>query len=121
VLFPGLDAPVINSDAHLSNPLPATALSMIRNTPGPILHLSAGGSTERFEHVIELDAAVFRHTDLICDAHRLPFADRVFDAVIALNAFEHYRDPHSAAQGILRVLRPGGTRADPHCVLATIT
>jgi len=107
VLFPGLDAPVINSDAHLSNPLPATALSMIGNTPGPILHLSAGGSAERFEHVIEVDAAVFRHTDLICDAHRLPFADRVFDAVIALNAFEHYRDPHTAAQEILRVLRPG--------------
>ena len=108
VLFPGLDVPVINSDAHLSNPLPATALSMIGNTPGPILHLSAGGSAERFEHVIEVDAAVFRHTDLICDAHRLPFADRVFDAVIALNAFEHYRDPHTAAQEILRVLGPGG-------------
>jgi SAM-dependent methyltransferase len=40
--------------------------------------------------------------------HHLPFADQVFDAVIALNAFEHYRDPHTAAREILRVLRPGG-------------
>ena len=30
------------------------------------------------------------YTDLICNAHRLPFADQVFEAVIALNAFEHY-------------------------------
>jgi glycosyltransferase involved in cell wall biosynthesis/SAM-dependent methyltransferase len=108
VLFPGLDAPVINSDTHLSNPLPATALSMIHSISGPILHLSAGGSAERFENVIEADAAMFRHTDLICDAHRLPFADRIFDAVIALNAFEHYRDPRTAAHEIMRVLRPGG-------------
>ena len=108
LLFPGMDAPTINSDAHLSNPLPASALSMIRSTAGPILHLSAGGSAERFEHVIEAEAAVFRHTDLICNVHRLPFANRVFDAVIALNAFEHYRDPRAAAREILRVLRPGG-------------
>jgi SAM-dependent methyltransferase len=32
----------------------------------------------------------------------------MFDAVIALNAFEHYRDPRAAAREILRVLRPGG-------------
>ena len=108
VLFPGLDAPAINSDAHLSNPLPASALELIRGTSGPILHLSAGGSAERFEHVIEAEVAVFRHTDLICDVHHLPFADRVFDAVIALNAFEHYRDPRTAAREILRVLWPGG-------------
>ena len=31
----------------------------------------------------------------------------VFEAVIALNAFEHYRDPRQAAREIYRVLRPG--------------
>jgi len=100
--------PTINSDAHLSNPLPESALALIRGTTGPVLHLSAGGSARRFEHVIEADAAVFRHTDLIADVHHLPFADQIFDAVIALNAFEHYRDPRAAAREILRVLRPGG-------------
>jgi Methyltransferase domain len=108
LLFPGLEAPMINSDVHLSNPLPASALAIIHSTSGPILHLSAGGTAERFEHVIEAEAAVFRHTDLICDSHRLPFKDDVFEAVIALNAFEHYRDPLSAAGEIRRVLQPGG-------------
>jgi glycosyltransferase involved in cell wall biosynthesis/SAM-dependent methyltransferase len=108
VLFPGMEAPRINDDAHLSNPLPASALALIHSTTGPVLHLSAGGSAERFDHVIEAEAAVFRHTDLISDVHHLPFVDRVFDAVIALNAFEHYRDPRAAAHEILRVLRPGG-------------
>ncbi len=108
LLFPGMNAPAINDDAHLSNPLPESALALIYSTTGPVLHLSAGGSAERFEHVVEAEAAIFRHTDLIADAHRLPFADQVFDAVLALNAFEHYRDPHRAAQEILRVLRPGG-------------
>jgi glycosyltransferase involved in cell wall biosynthesis/SAM-dependent methyltransferase len=108
LLFPGMNTPTINSDAHLSNPLPESALALIHGTTGPVLHLSAGGSARRFEHVIEADAAVFRHTDLIADVHHLPFADRMFDAVIALNAFEHYRDPRAAAREILRVLRPGG-------------
>lgn len=108
LLYPGMDAPGINDDAHLSNPLPPSALALIHGTSGPVLHLSAGGTAERFDHVVEAEAAVFRHTDLITDAHHLPFVDRAFDAVIALNAFEHYRDPHGAAREILRVLRPGG-------------
>ena len=108
LMFPGMSAPQINDDTHLSNVLPASALSIIHSTADPILHLSAGGSAERFEHVIEAEAAVFRHTDIICDVHRLPFEDGVFAAVIALNAFEHYREPKVAAREILRVLRPGG-------------
>jgi Methyltransferase domain len=104
LLFPGMNTPTINSDTHLSNPLPQSALMLIHGTTGPVLHLSAGGSVQRFEHVIEAEAAVFRHTDLVSDVHRLPFADQVFDAVIALNAFEHYRDPRAASREILRVL-----------------
>ncbi len=108
VLYPGMDAPAINSDAHLSNELPASALEIIQSTSNPILHLSAGGSARRYDHVVEAEAAIFRHTDLVSDVHRLPFKDSAFDAVIALNAFEHYRDPRAAAREIFRVLRPGG-------------
>lgn len=108
LLFPGMEAPRINADEHVSNRLPDNALALIKGTTGPVLHLSAGGSAERFEHVVEAEAAVFRHTDVLADAHRLPFADEAFEAVLALNAFEHYREPRSAAREILRVLKPGG-------------
>jgi SAM-dependent methyltransferase len=108
MLFPGMETPKVNPDSHLSNELPESALALIRNTPGLILHLSAGGTKVRFDNVIEAEAAVFRNTDLIADVHRLPLADGAFDAIIALNAFEHYRDPRQAAREIYRVLRPGG-------------
>lgn len=108
VLFPNMNAPIVNADQHLSNPLPASALALIHGARGPVLHLSAGGSADRFDHVIEVEAAIFRHTDLVADSHRLPFAEEAFEIVIALNAFEHYRDPRLVAREILRVLRPGG-------------
>jgi glycosyltransferase involved in cell wall biosynthesis/SAM-dependent methyltransferase len=108
LLFPGMTAPKVNPDTHLSNILPDSALALIRRTRGLVLHLSAGGTVERYDNVVECEAALFRHTDVIADVHRLPFADSAFEAVIALNAFEHYRDPRQAAHEIYRVLRPGG-------------
>lgn len=108
VLFPGIDIPTVNSDAHVSNEISATARELIGSTKGLILHLSAGGSAERFDNVVETEAAIFRNTDLVADSHHIPFADASFEAVIALNAFEHYRDPAHVAHEIFRVLRPGG-------------
>lgn len=106
-LFDGL-TPHINRDEHISNQLPDNARALTLACSGPVLHLSAGGSAERFSNVIEAEAAVFRNTDVLADAHRLPFADGCFDAVVAMNAFEHYSDPNRAAREILRVLAPGG-------------
>ena len=108
LLYPGMSDPAINPDAHLSNEMPQSALTLIRQTPGMVLHLSAGGTAQRFDNVVELEAAVFRHTDVIGDVHRLPFVDGAFDAVISLNAFEHYREPYQAVQEIFRIMRPGG-------------
>ena len=108
VLFSGLPMPNVLPDAHHSNPLPASALALIRDAGGPVLNLSAGGTAERLPNVIEAEAAIFRNTGVVADAHHLPFADAAFAGVVVLNAFEHYRDPRRVAAEILRVLRPGG-------------
>ena len=93
---------------HVSNPLQKVALDLIENTEGLVLNLSGGAASSSFDHVIEVEYTLFRTTDIAADAHRLPFKDKVFDAVICLNAFEHYRDPPAVAEEIRRVLRPGG-------------
>ena len=108
VLIPGLVVPEIRPVDQISNEVPEAALSIIRETKGHVLNLSAGGSLEKFEHVVEVEFAVFRHTDVLADAHHLPFDDESFDAVIAMNAFEHYRNPMAVAAELMRVLKPGG-------------
>ena len=73
-----------------------------------VLHLGAGGSRVKGPNCIELETAIYRHTDLVGDAHSLPFQDEVFDLAVALNVFEHLRDPAIAASELHRVLIPGG-------------
>jgi glycosyltransferase involved in cell wall biosynthesis/uncharacterized protein YbaR (Trm112 family) len=99
---------VVHPVEHESNALPQPALDIIRETEGWVLNLSAGGTSERFDNVVEAEFAVFCHTDVVADSHDLPFEDASFDAIIVLNAFEHYRDPRRVAAELHRVLKPGG-------------
>jgi len=46
----------------------------------------------------------FRHAD----GHRLPFADRRFDAVLAITVILHVEDPLRVVKEMARVARPGG-------------
>jgi glycosyltransferase involved in cell wall biosynthesis/SAM-dependent methyltransferase/uncharacterized protein YbaR (Trm112 family) len=108
VLSPGLRDPEIKPIEHISNEVPSVALDLIRQADGLVLNLSAGGTVEKFDHVVEVEYAIFRHTDIVGDAHSLPFDDETFSAVIALNAFEHYREPEKVAAELYRVLKPGG-------------
>lgn len=108
ILFPGMAPETVAEYTHLSNEVPESALALIRAATGLVLNLSAGGTAERFDNVVEAEAAIFGHTDLVADSHALPFMDEAFDVVIAMNAFEHYRDPARAAAEIRRVLKPGG-------------
>jgi GT2 family glycosyltransferase/glycosyltransferase involved in cell wall biosynthesis/SAM-dependent methyltransferase/uncharacterized protein YbaR (Trm112 family) len=107
-LSPLLLDPEIRSPDQISNEVPREALDIIRSSPGWVLNLSAGGSLEKFENVVEVEYAIFRHTDIVADAHILPFEDASFDAAIVMNAFEHYREPRRVAAELFRVLRPGG-------------
>jgi glycosyltransferase involved in cell wall biosynthesis/SAM-dependent methyltransferase/uncharacterized protein YbaR (Trm112 family) len=108
VFIPAASAVARHPDEHMSNPLPHEALDMFQNTEGFVLNLSAGGTDERRANVVEVEYAIFRNTDVVADAHDLPFRDESFEAVVSLNAFEHYRDPVRAAKEIWRVLKPGG-------------
>jgi SAM-dependent methyltransferase len=107
-LAANMPLPAIQPRDHISNALPDEAQSIIREAKGWVLNLSAGGTKERFDHVVEVEYAIFRNTDVVADAHALPFDDATFDAAIVMNAFEHYRDPGKVASELFRVLKPGG-------------
>ena len=47
-------------------------------------------------------------SDIIGDAHRLPFMDNSLDFILAFSVLEHLRYPAVALLEIARVLRPGG-------------
>jgi SAM-dependent methyltransferase len=76
--------------------------------PGLTLFLGAGNSGFRRPRVIEVEYDLFRDTDVVADAHRLPFRSNSFDLFFAMNVFEHLRQPFGAAREALRVLKPGG-------------
>jgi len=93
---------------HMSNVASEEIVRWAAALGGPILHLGAGATPERIPNTVEAEYALFRNTDVAVDAHRLPFRDGAFTAVLTLNTFEHLRDPAQAASELRRVLRPGG-------------
>lgn len=73
----------------------------------PWLHLGAGATTQPVPNSIELETAIFAHTHVVGDVHRLPFADESLGGVMALNVFEHLSHPDKAASELHRCLAPG--------------
>ena len=104
-----LDEPAETATDHASNGIGEPFNSLLREGKDFILHIGAGGSPMRYPNCIEFEHKIFRHTDVVGDAHQMPFRDAVFDRVLALNVFEHLSDPKRAAREIFRVLKPGGT------------
>ncbi|MDP9005195.1 MAG: class I SAM-dependent methyltransferase [Verrucomicrobiota bacterium] len=96
---------------HSSNPLGPEFEAILREGEDFVLNIGAGGSAVRYPNCVEFEHKIFRHTDVVGDAHHLPFRDNVFDRVFAFNVFEHLTDPKKAAEEILRVLKPGGAVA----------
>jgi SAM-dependent methyltransferase len=58
--------------------------------------------------LIETDVAFGPRTQLICDAHDLPFTDGSFDGVIIQAVLEHVVDPYRCVEEIHRVLTVDG-------------
>jgi len=58
--------------------------------------------------LIETDVSYGPNTSVICDAHEIPFADNIFDLVIAQAVLEHVLDPFQCVSEINRVLKNGG-------------
>lgn len=96
---------------HASNTIAPHFEELLKRGEDFILHIGAGGSPQRFPNCVELEHRIFRYTDVVGDAHQMPFREGVFDRVFALNVFEHLQDPKRAAVEIFRVLKPGGTVA----------
>jgi SAM-dependent methyltransferase len=111
VFLPGGGPPKLMDPGHISNQPPKMIQDWMTWVDGWVLNLGAGGTQAKLENVVELEYSVFRHTDIVADAHHLPFADASFDAVVSFNTFEHLYDPERAASEIYRVLKPGGRLA----------
>ncbi len=58
--------------------------------------------------MVESDVVLGERTNLVCDAHDLPFADSTFDAAILQGVLEYMADPFRVAAEIHRVLKNGG-------------
>jgi SAM-dependent methyltransferase/uncharacterized protein YbaR (Trm112 family) len=108
VFWPDADAVKIMPQEHVSNEVPRFVLDWLTWLDGTVLNVGAGGTHLKLDNCVELEACIFRNTDVVGDAHHLPFADDAFDAVITFNTFEHLHDPRQAASEIHRVLKPGG-------------
>jgi len=93
---------------HVSNQISSTIIDWLAGLSGYSLNIGAGGTLAKVPRCIEMEYSVYRNTDVVGDAHELPFKDNVFEAVVAFNVFEHLREPTKAAHEIFRVLKPGG-------------
>ena len=65
------------------------------------------GSVEK-NNIYYTDVSFGPNTNIICDAHDLPFENSTFDAVISQAVLEHVADPYRCVDEFHRVLKKGG-------------
>ena len=93
---------------HNSNAIGAEYEKILHENNDFVLHIGAGGTAAKYPRCIEFEHKLFKNTDVVGDAHQLPFRDNTFDRVFAFNVFEHLAEPSKASAEIYRVLKPGG-------------
>jgi SAM-dependent methyltransferase len=90
---------------------------VVRSSTQPLVLVIGGGvlghgmtdvAADSRIQLIETDVYRGPRTQIICDAHELPFPGESFDGVIVQAVLEHVMDPQKVASEIHRVLKPGG-------------
>lgn len=85
------------------------AADFVASFPPEARLLDVGSGFRRWRPgVVNVDLAPHPQTDVVADAHRLPFKDGVFDGVVLQGVLAYLADPPVAAREAARVLAPGG-------------
>ncbi|MGV8084613.1 MAG: methyltransferase domain-containing protein [Coriobacteriia bacterium] len=75
---------------------------------GQVAKEMGGLASDPKVELVSTDVSFGPVTELVCDAHDLPFDDGVFDGVIAQAVLEHVVDPYRCVEEFHRVLKPQG-------------
>ena len=107
-----------NSENSVAGRVAPRFAKLAKGTSGHALILVVGGGalgsgTEQLYRdpsltLVGTDVYASPNTQLVADAHRLPFADSCFDGIWIQAVLEHVLDPHIVAAELYRVLRPQG-------------
>lgn len=97
------------------NPTKGNVAAFLREIPGKRVLVIGGGTVGQGmdqlyteSEVIGTDIYHSPNIALICDGHKLPFADRSFDGVVIQAVLEHVLNPDQVVAEIYRVLRSSG-------------
>lgn len=90
-----------------------TMFNFLNQLPEGSLILNLGSGIGQFDNVIvkpmiNLDIMMYDRTDIVADAHYLPFKDASLDCVFSNAVLEHVKRPWDVATEITRVVKPGG-------------
>jgi uncharacterized protein YbaR (Trm112 family) len=106
--------------------LPAEIAVLFTNGRGSwVLEVGCGAGQNRsfFEsygyRYVGVDISSNR-ADVICDAHHLPFKERVFTSAISFSTLEHLRNPFLAVSEVYRVVSDGGIFAGEAAFLEAV-
>lgn len=95
-------------ESHISGDIAQDRIEYMCGLPGYTLLLGGGNTSFSHPRVIDVEFDLYANTDVVADAHRLPFRSGTFELYFAMNVFEHLRQPFVAASEAMRVLKPGG-------------
>jgi SAM-dependent methyltransferase len=107
-------APTNSGRSHLRERFARFQRLLLDSAPTPLVLVVGGGIVGRGMDVllatreiefVETDVVIGPRTQVICDAHDIPFADRTFDGVVVQAVLEHVVDPYRCVSEIHRVLK----------------